>query len=74
MSENMRTRMARTRALMTDTERKRITGEETVEDRKRYQAVSEVRNRIQDELVKDVEALSENHEELLEEIREVVCE
>jgi len=70
----MRTKMARTRALMTKTERRRITGEENVEDRKRYQAISEVRNRIHDELVEDVEALAKHHPELLEELREVVCE
>jgi len=35
----MRTKMARTGVLMTKTERRRITGEENVEDRKRYQAI-----------------------------------
>ena len=74
MSANMRTGMARTRALMTETERERITGEEEVEDRKRYQAIAEVRNRINDELVQDVAALKEAHPGLLEELREVVCE
>jgi len=64
----MRIEMARTRALMTDTERQRITGEENVEDRKRYQAISEVRNRIHDELVEDVEALAEHHPELLQDL------
>ena len=66
--------MARTRALMTETERNRIAGVEQVEDRKRYQAISEVRNRIQDEMVKDVEALKENHPGLLNELRDVVCD
>ncbi|XGI84770.1 hypothetical protein ACEU6E_10755 (plasmid) [Halorutilales archaeon Cl-col2-1] len=66
--------MARTRALMTETERQRIAEKEDVDERKRYQAISEVRNRIQDELVKDVEALEEYHPKLLEELRDVVCE
>ncbi|WP_188871938.1 hypothetical protein [Halarchaeum rubridurum] len=65
--------MARTRALMTETERARIAGEEDVEDRKVYQAISEVRNRINDELVDDVETLEEHHPGLLEELRDVVC-
>jgi len=69
----MPTSMARTRALMTETERRRIAGEEDVEDRKVYQAIAEVRNRINDELVADVEVLEEHHPDLLDELREVVC-
>jgi len=69
----MLTSMARTRALMTETERRRIAGEEDVEDRKVYQAIAEVRNRINDELVADVEVLEEHHPDLLDELREVVC-
>jgi len=65
--------MAKTRALMTNSERRRISGEENVEDIKKYQAVSRVRNRIGDELVKDVQVLEENHPELLNELRDVVC-
>lgn len=71
---NASRRMARTRALMTETERRRIAGEEDVEDRKRYQAITEVRNRIQDELTRDVAVLREHHPELFEELRDVVCE
>ena len=67
-------RMARTRALMTETERRRIAHEEDVEDRKRYQAISEVRNRIRDDLTEDVEVLREHHPGLFEELREVVCD
>jgi len=66
--------MAKSRALITDTEFERISGEADVEDSKRYQAVSRVRKRIQDELPRDVEMLQEHHPELLEELREVVCE
>lgn len=74
MSASLRTGMARTRALMTETERRRIAGEEDVEDVKRYQAITRVRNRIHDELTVDVELLEEHHPELLEELRNAVCE
>lgn len=66
------TQMARTRALLTGTERDYITQEVDVEENKRYQAISRVRDRF-DELEKDVEALAEHHPELLEEIQEIVC-
>lgn len=66
--------MAKTRALMTETERNRIARREDVEDIKRYQAISRVRRRIGDELVEDVAILREHHEDLLEELRDVVCE
>ena len=66
--------MAKTRALMTETERDRIAGREDVEDIKRYQAISRVRRRIEEELTEDIAVLSEHHEGLLEELREAVCE
>jgi hypothetical protein len=59
---------------MTETERRRIAGLEDVEDIKRYQAISRVRSRIEDELTQDIAILTEHHEGLLDEIREVVCE
>lgn len=61
------------RAIMTTTDRKRISGESDVDDSKRYQAISRVRNRVE-ELEKDVEILEEHHPDLLEELRQVVCE
>ena len=64
--------MARTRALLTPTERRHIAGEET--DQQKYEAVSRARSRIKEELTKDVELLEEHHPDLLEELREVVCE
>jgi len=64
--------MARTRALLTETERHHIAGEGT--DQQKYEAVSRARSRIADELTKDVELLEEHHPDLLEELREVVCE
>lgn len=64
--------MAKTRALMTETEREQIAGDHG--DTRRYQAVSRVRSRIEEELATDVEVLRENHPELYAELREVVCD
>lgn len=64
--------MAKTRALLTETEREQIAGEHG-RDRK-YQATSRVRRRIEDELCKDIEVLEEHHPDLLEELRATVCE
>ncbi|WP_083866009.1 hypothetical protein [Natrinema gari] len=66
--------MARTRALLTETERKWLESDETESGSRRYQVVSEVRNRIEDELTEDVTVLAENHPDLLDELRDVVCE
>jgi len=66
--------MAKSRALITDTERERISGDTDVDDHKRYQAVSRVRRRIQTELPDDIELLAEHRPDLLEELRDVVCE
>ncbi|MDG5821445.1 hypothetical protein [Natronococcus sp. A-GB7] len=66
--------MAKSRALITDTEFERISDEADVDDSKRYQAVSRVRKRIRDELPQDIRMLEEHHPELLEELRTVVCE
>jgi len=68
------TSMAKSRGLITDTEKERISGEADVEDSKRYQAVSRVRRRIREELPKEIELLEDHHSELLEELREAVCE
>jgi len=65
--------MAKTRAIMTETERERIAGREDVEEIKRYQAITRVRGRIKDELVKDVQVLEDHHPGLLEELRDIVC-
>lgn len=63
--------MAKTRALLTETEREQIAGEHG--DSRRYQATSRVRRRVVDELTKDIEVLQEHHPDLLDEVREVVC-
>lgn len=65
-------RVARTRALLTETEREQIAGEHS--QKRKYEATSRVRGRIADELVRDVEVLAEHHPELLKELREVVCD
>lgn len=72
MSNKSTKRMAKTRALLTDTDREYITGTEG--DEKRYQSASRIRRRIQEEFPRDVEILREHHPELLEELREVVCD
>jgi len=66
--------MGRYRAIMTDTDREYIAAGEEVDPHRRYQAISRVRSRINEELKTDVEVLEEHHPELLEELREVVCE
>lgn len=66
--------MARTRALLTKTDRQQIASKEEADENKRYQAISRVRSRIQDELPKDVEVLREHHPELYEELCDVVCD
>jgi hypothetical protein len=65
--------MARTRALLTETDRRYIAREAGTNDQQ-YQAISRVRNRIREELATDIELLEEHHEGLLEELREVACE
>ena len=64
--------MAKTRALITDREREQLAGEHG--DERRWQAVTRIRNRIKGPLAADIESLSDNHEGLLEELRDVVCE
>lgn len=64
--------MAKTRALLTETERKQLAGEEG--DERKYQATSRVRRRINEELTIDIEVLSKHHPDLFSEIQSVVCE
>ena len=63
--------MAQTRALLTERDRELLADEDA--GNRRYQVVSKVRARIEDEMSTDVEILAEHHPELLEELREVVC-
>lgn len=60
------------RALLTDREREIITGEADVQDSYRYQTISRVRSRL-DRLEDDLEAF-EQHGDLADELRDIVCE
>lgn len=62
------------RALLTKRERELIEGGEDVEDDLRYQAISRVRRKIENELTTDAEILRENHPDLYEELRDAVGE
>jgi hypothetical protein len=62
------------RALTTDRDRRQIAKTGDTTDSERYQAVSRVRRRINENLAEDVELLEEYHPDLLAELREVVCE
>ena len=60
------------RGLLTEREREIIKGEADVSDNYRYRVVSRVRTKIEN-VCEDVEILSDNREDLLEELQEVVC-
>jgi hypothetical protein len=60
-------------AIMTKTDRERISGEADVADSKRYESASRVRQRL-GELETDTVVLKENHPDLYEELREAVCD
>jgi len=59
---------------MTETDRKYISGEGDATDHQRQQSVTRVRSRIQEELPRDIKILKEHRPDLLEELRDVVCE
>ena len=61
------------RAIMTTTDRERISGGTDTPNQKRYQAIHRVRTRIE-ELEQDAEILAEYHPELYKELREAVCD
>lgn len=58
--------------MLTDTERELLDSEENSD--RYYQAVSRIRRKIDEELAEDVRLLDKNHPDLLEELREVVCD
>lgn len=64
--------MAKQRALLTETEREQLAGEHG--DQRRYEATSRLRRRLKDELTTDVEILENHQSELLEELRNIVCQ
>ena len=63
--------MARTRALLTETERNHLRSEDA--NSQQYQAISRIRNRIDDELATDVDILRKHNPELYEQLRVTVC-
>lgn len=62
------------RALLTDTERERLSGESDDEKQRIYESKSRVKRRINEQLPHDVEILTKQHPDLLEELRKVVCD
>jgi len=61
------------RGLLTDREREIIKGEADVSNDYRYRVASRIRNKIE-RIDDDVSILEEHRADLLEELREVVCE
>jgi hypothetical protein len=61
------------RGLLTEREREILIGDSDVSDSYRYRVVSRVRSKIEN-IDQDVNILNENREDLLEELRDVVCE
>jgi len=61
--------MAKQRALLTETERRQIAGEEG--SNKKYQATSRVRRRIDEELPEDLDILRRHNQDLLTEFYDV---
>jgi len=61
------------RGLLTDRKREIIRGDADISDSYRYRVVSRVRTKIEN-LDKDADILAENRNDLLDELREVVCE
>jgi hypothetical protein len=61
------------RGLLTEREREIIEGDADVSDNYRYRVVSRIRTKIEN-VDEDVGILAKNREDLLEELREVVCQ
>ena len=74
MGSNKTSSMGRYRAVMTETDREYISGEGDATEHQRQQSVTRVRSRITQELPRDIEILAEHRPDLLDELREVVCE
>ena len=60
------------RGILTEREREILSGDADVSDNYRYRVVSRVRTKIEN-LDDDIEILAQNREDLLEELRDVVC-
>jgi hypothetical protein len=60
------------RGILTEREREILRGDADVSDNYRYRVVSRVRTKIEN-VDEDIEILANNREDLLEELRQVVC-
>ena len=60
------------RGLLTEGEREYLRGESS--DQRMYEARSRFRTRIEESVSEDIELLEKHQPELLEELREIVCE
>lgn len=65
--------MSQYRAIMTPTDRERITGAADVPDSKRYETATRIRKRIE-AIEEDAAILDEHHPKLYEELLAAVCE
>lgn len=74
MQKTISDEMGRYRAIMTETDREHISKKSEPSQDQKDQAVYRVRQRIEEELPKDIEVLREHRPDVLEELREVVCE
>lgn len=61
------------RGLLTEREREILEGEADVEDNYRYRVISRIRNKIE-RVGEDANILEESRPDLLDELREAVCE
>jgi len=64
--------MARGRALLTEYEKEAMEGEHG--DQRRYEARSRFRSRVNENLVAEIAFLEEHEPDLLDDLREVVCD
>lgn len=74
MSDEDIPEVTRSRALMTTQDRYRIARGDDVTDERHYQAVSRVRRRVKENLADDIAVLARHHTNLLNEVRDIVCE
>lgn len=74
MSAKSNSDMSRYRAIMTETDRDYIRGSDDPSPSQVDQSVYRVRLRINEELEKDIAVLSEHRPDLLQELRDVVCD
>jgi len=72
MPPNEETAVSTGRGILTEYERDCLAGKK--EKQREYEARSRIRARIEGPLVEDIEHLKEYDRELLEELREVVCD